>query len=74
MCLAIPGKVIEIDGFFGNVEIMGVQREICLQLVPNIKLNNYVLVHAGFAIQIIDEAEALKTLEIFQELKGHEVC
>jgi hydrogenase expression/formation protein HypC len=74
MCLAIPGKVVEINEFMGKVEVMGVFREVSLQLVPDVLLNDYVLVHAGFAIQIINEEEALKTLEIFKELEGHEIC
>ncbi len=73
MCLAIPGKIVSIEDNLAEVEIAGVIRRVSLDLAPEAKLNDYVLVHAGFAIQVIDEKEALKTLELFKELMEHEV-
>ena len=67
MCLAIPGKVLSIAGLSGVVELGGVQRKTSLQLVPKVKVGDYVLVHAGIAIQIVDEEEALATLQLFEE-------
>lgn len=72
MCLAIPGKVISKKEFSAEVELAGVTREVSIELVPEAQEGDYVLVHAGFAIQVIDEEEALKTLEIFKELLEHE--
>jgi hydrogenase expression/formation protein HypC len=67
MCLAIPGKVLSVTGLNGIIELGGVQRRTSLQLVPKVKVGDYVLVHAGIAIQIVDEEEALATLELFEE-------
>ncbi len=74
MCLAIPGKVIEINDVKAIIEVGNVKREVFIQLVPETKLGDYVLVHAGCAIQIVDEEEALKTLEILKELAEDEIC
>jgi hydrogenase expression/formation protein HypC len=68
MCLAIPGRVISIDGMVANVELGGVERKVSLQLIPEARRNDYILVHAGIGIQIIDEDEALATLELFEEM------
>lgn len=68
MCLAIPAKVIEVSGKVGKVDFGGgVERDVNLMLV-NAKVGDYVIVHAGCAIEILDKEEALKTLEIFQEI------
>ena len=74
MCLSIPGKLIEItselDKTFrtGKVSFDGITKEISLALVPEAKIDDYVLVHVGAAISIIDEVEAKKTFEILKEL------
>ena len=72
MCLAIPGKIIEIreiDGMkMGKVDYGETTNEVCLEYVPEIKVGQYNIVHAGFAISIIDEEEALKSLEAWQEM------
>ena len=74
MCLAIPGKVISIDESndeifrIGVVSFDGINREVNLSMVPEVKLNDYVLVHVGVAIQTLDEEEAMKTLEYLKEL------
>jgi len=72
MCLAIPAKIIEINGDIGIVELGGVRKEISLVLVPEAKVGDYAIVHVGFAIQILDEEEARKSLEIFEEIYGDE--
>ena len=68
MCLAVPGKIIEIQDLLATVDISGVTRKISLMLLPETKVGQFVLVHAGFAIQAIDEEEVKKTLELFKEL------
>ena len=72
MCLAIPGKVIEIideDGLkMGKISYGGTVNKACLEYVPDIKIGQYTVVHAGFALSIIDEQEAMKSYEIWQEL------
>ena len=69
MCLSIPGKIVELDGITAVADIMGATREISVELVSNIKLGDYVLIHAGCAIQILDEEEARNTIDLFNELK-----
>ena len=69
MCLAVPAKVIEINSSEAKVDYGGVTRTIDISLV-DIKLDDYVIVHAGFAIQKIDEDEAKKTLELWQEISN----
>lgn len=68
MCVAIPAKIKATDGLLAEVEIGGVSRKISLQLTPEAQKGDYVLVHAGFAIHIIDEKEAQETLKLFAEL------
>lgn len=68
MCLAIPGQVIEVNGMVGAVEIGGVRRDVSFALIDEPKVGDYVLIHVGNALAIIDEEEARKTLEAFEEL------
>ena len=72
MCLAVPGKIIEIYEAGGlkmaKLDYGGVVREACLAYVPEAQVGEYAIVHVGFALSILDEAEALKTLEAFEEL------
>jgi len=72
MCVAIPAKVKSIEGFMADVDVGGVSRKVSVQLTPEVKRNDYVLVHAGFAIQIIDEQEAQETMKLFEELGAME--
>ena len=67
MCLGVPMRVIRIEGDRGVAEIGGIEREIGLQLLEDVKVGDYVIVHAGFAITRLDEEEAEKTLEILRE-------
>ncbi|PYG88420.1 hydrogenase expression/formation protein HypC [Ruminiclostridium sufflavum DSM 19573] len=69
MCLGLPAKVLSIDGNNSTVEMMGVSNTISIELLENVKAGDYVLVHAGCAIQILDQEEALKTIEIFEDIK-----
>jgi len=74
MCLAIPGKVLSLDGNKGMVEIGNMKRAVFMHLVPEAALDDYVLVHAGCAINMIDEEEAKITLDILKELGQNEIC
>ena len=73
MCLAAPARIVRIEGERGWVEIARVMREANLQLLPGVKVGDYVLLHAGFAIQKLDEEEALETLKIFEEMERAEL-
>ena len=72
MCLGIPGRVIEIRDDaglrMGRVDFGGVRKEACLSYVPDVRLGDYVVVHVGFAISQLDEEEALKTLELLEQM------
>jgi hydrogenase expression/formation protein HypC len=71
MCLGIPGEIrIVIDGALrtGRVDFGGVVKEVCLAYVPEAKPDDYVIVHAGFAISIVDEQEAEETFEILRQM------
>ena len=75
MCLAIPGKVIEIEQSTdlvreGTVDFQGIRKHVNLTFVPEAKEDDHVLVHVGFAISVIDEAEASKVFETLRELDG----
>jgi hydrogenase expression/formation protein HypC len=67
MCLGIPGKVVETyrehDVLMGKVDFSGVFKRVCLEHVPHVRLGDYVLVHVGFALNTIDEAEASRVFE-----------
>jgi hydrogenase expression/formation protein HypC len=69
MCLGIPGKVVTITGDIAEVDFGGVAREVSLLLCPEVHQGDYVLVHVGFAIQRLEEKEALETLELFREME-----
>ncbi len=73
MCLAIPGKLIEIydeAGMkMGKLDYAGTINTACLEYVPDIRVGQYALVHAGFAIGVVDEEEAQKTYELWAELE-----
>jgi len=68
MCLAIPALITKIDGQQAEVNIEGVSREVSLQLTPEAKVGDYVLLHTGYAISIIDAAEAEETLQLLRQL------
>ena len=66
MCLAIPSKIIDIESGIATIDVEGVQRKASLMLVEDAKIGDYVIVHAGFAIQILDEAAALESLNFMR--------
>lgn len=68
MCLAVPVQVVSIDGNEAEVEIGGVRRHVSIMLTPEAKVGDYVLLHTGYAINVIDEAEAQETLKILEEM------
>ena len=72
MCLAIPGKILKIEGRgferTGKVSFGGIAREVNLAYTPEAKINDYVIVHVGFAISILDEEEANKVFEYLKEM------
>ena len=70
MCLGIPVKVIEVDGQSAIVDVGGARREISLLLLDDVRPGEWVILHAGFAIQKMDEEEAEKTLALLRELPG----
>ena len=70
MCLAVPALIKSVDGQMAEVEIGGVRRSISLQLTPEARVGDYVLIHTGFAISVIDEGEALETISLFEEMEA----
>jgi hydrogenase expression/formation protein HypC len=66
MCLAIPAKIISIQDKEAVIEIGGIRREASLWLTPEAKVGDYVLLHTGFAIAVLDEDEARETLELIE--------
>lgn len=68
MCLGIPMKIKKIEGHFAIVEASRLLRRINIELLPSVKLGDYVIVHAGFAIQKVDKIAAEQTLNIFNEI------
>jgi hydrogenase expression/formation protein HypC len=72
MCLGIPGRVIEIyeaGGLrMGKIDFGGAVRESCLEYVPDVKVDDYVIVHVGFAISVLSEEQAQETLELLNEV------
>ncbi len=68
MCLAVPALVESIDGWKAVVNIEGVRREISIQLTPEAEVGDYVLLHTGYAISILDETEAIQTFEMLRQI------
>jgi len=67
MCLAIPSKIIKIENNVATIDVDGVKREASLLLVENPEVGDYVIVHAGFAINKINEEDALESLKLLRE-------
>jgi hydrogenase expression/formation protein HypC len=76
MCLAVPGKITEIydsNGLLmGKIDFGGVVREACLAYVPDARVGDYTIIHVGFALNLIDEKEALETLALLDEISRQE--
>ena len=68
MCLAIPALIRSIDGYQAEGEIGGVKRVVSLQLAPQAKIGDYLLIHTGYAINVVDEEEAQETLRLLARL------
>ena len=72
MCLAVPGKIMRMENRDGTlmsvVDFGGVQKDVCLQYIPDAEVGDYVVVHVGFAIQRLDEQSAMQTLAEFERL------
>ena len=68
MCLAVPMKLVEINGGTAVAEIGGVRREVNVQLLEGAGIGDYVIVHAGFAIQKLDREDAEETLQLFRRM------
>lgn len=78
MCLAIPGQIISLSDHndpltrTGRINFSGIWKDVSLAYVPEAKINDYVIVHAGFALSILDEAEAQASLQAFRDLADFE--
>ncbi|MBE8472025.1 HypC/HybG/HupF family hydrogenase formation chaperone [Streptomyces justiciae] len=74
MCLGIPGRVVEIHDDaglrMGTVDFGGIRREVCLSCTPEAEVGSYVIVHVGFAITLVDETEARRTLDVLRAMAG----
>ncbi len=68
MCLAVPTRVLSIGGQEAEVDLGGVRRRISVVLTPDVRVGDYVIVHSGFAINVLDEREAEETLKLLREL------
>lgn len=72
MCLAVPGKILEFvpgtEPAMAKVSFNGLIRQVCVEWIPEVEIGDYVIVHTGFAINKMNESEALETLKIFAEM------
>ncbi len=72
MCLAVPGQILEVRDDRGTrmaiIDFDGIQKEICLAYLPDLQVGDYAIVHVGFAISQVDEAQAKETLQMFRDL------
>jgi len=68
MCLGIPVKITEIDKNIGKVSFGGVERQVRLELLSDVKVGDWVIMHAGFGLSKLDEAEAMETLKLIEEV------
>jgi hydrogenase expression/formation protein HypC len=70
MCVAVPSRIVDIQEGTGTVDVEGARRSVSLLLLPEARVGDFVIVHAGFAIQRIDEQEACETLRVLREIAG----
>jgi hydrogenase expression/formation protein HypC len=72
MCLAIPGRIEEINNqgpmVMAKVSFNGIFKDVCVEWVPDVKIGDYVIVHAGFAINVLDQQEAIENIRLITEL------
>lgn len=69
MCLAIPMEIIKIKGDVGRARVEGLELDVNLQFIKNVKKGDFVIIHAGFAIEILDRKKAQETLDLFREMQ-----
>jgi hydrogenase expression/formation protein HypC len=72
MCLAVPARIVEMTGQTATVDMEGVRRNVSMMLLPDARVGEYVIVHAGFAIGRLDEKEAEETLRMIRDVLGSE--
>ncbi len=70
MCLAVPLRLVSVDGTYAVGEVGGIRREVSIMMTPDAKVGDYVIVHAGFAIQVLDQREAEENLELLRQIGG----
>ena len=68
MCLAIPGKILKISGNSALIDFDGIQQNVIIALIQNPEVGKFVIVHAGYAIEIMDEKDVLEAIELWKEL------
>lgn len=68
MCLAVPMKVVKVEGDLSEVEIGGIKKQVSLQLLNEVKIGDYLIVHAGYAIQKLDKKDAEETLSLLRKM------
>ena len=68
MCLAVPALVLSIDGEFAQVDFGGASKRVCVTLLPELEVGEYVIIHTGYAIEKMKPEEAKKTLALFEEM------
>jgi len=68
MCLAVPARVLSIEGDYAQVDFGGASKKVCVTLLPDLEVGEYVIVHTGYAIERMKEEEAKKTLALFEEM------
>jgi hydrogenase expression/formation protein HypC len=68
MCLAVPLRLVSVNGTDAVGEVGGIQREVSIMMTPDVKVGDYVIVHAGFAIQVLDQKEAEENLELLRQI------
>ncbi|MBM3154510.1 MAG: HypC/HybG/HupF family hydrogenase formation chaperone [Chloroflexi bacterium] len=68
MCLAVPVQVVSVDGSEAEVDIGGVKRKVSIALTPDVRVGDYVLLHTGYAISVIDQTEAQETLRLLTDM------
>lgn len=69
MCLAVPMKVTSIENDMATADYMGTETRACTAFLPGVKVGDYILVHAGFAMEVLDEESALEALKLWKELE-----
>jgi hydrogenase expression/formation protein HypC len=69
MCLAVPAQIECINGDIAEADMAGTKVRASLMMVPDAKVGDYILLHTGYAIQVLDEADALETLKLFKEME-----